>query len=222
VCRDCARAYRKGRAAADPSWQRLRSQRNRDANGEGINRAARERYHGNREKEIARSHTYRLLNYEKSLATQRGWRERNKEKANASSRRRKRETAEVIRPKNAAYRAANKDKVKARNKVYRKLNAERIRVYNADYVRRNRPAVIARTAARYAAKLHATPRWADLKAVKAFYVEAARLTGETGVAHEVDHIVPLQSAIVCGLHWEGNLQILTRVENRQKGARLAA
>ena len=35
----------------------------------------------------------------------------------------------------------------------------------------------------------------------------------------VDNIVPLKSAIVCGLHWEGNLQLLTSVENIKKGNR---
>lgn len=64
----------------------------------------------------------------------------------------------------------------------------------------------------------ATPAWGNKKAIKAFYSEANRLTNETGILHEVDHIVPIQGRKVCGLHVEHNLQILPKVENVRKHA----
>ena len=56
----------------------------------------------------------------------------------------------------------------------------------------------------------------NLHAIRAIYAEAARITKETGVRHEVDHFYPLQGEFVCGLHCEANLQILTKVENIRK------
>lgn len=76
-----------------------------------------------------------------------------------------------------------------------------------------------RWAKRNAAKLGATPPWANQEAIKQFYVEARRLTAETGIPHEVDHIVPLQHPLVCGLHVETNLQVLTAEANNKKNNR---
>ena len=49
-----------------------------------------------------------------------------------------------------------------------------------------------------------------------YYDESARLTEETGIQHEVDHIKPIAKG---GLHAPWNLQVLTMEENRSKGAK---
>jgi len=69
-----------------------------------------------------------------------------------------------------------------------------------------------------AKKRLALPSWASLDKIEAIYREAARLSEGISSFH-VDHIVPLQSDTVCGLHWEGNLQILPAAENISKGNR---
>jgi len=50
-------------------------------------------------------------------------------------------------------------------------------------------------------------------------LEAQLLSIDTGVKHEVDHIIPLIHDLVCGLDVPDNVQILTKAENRRKAAR---
>jgi 5-methylcytosine-specific restriction endonuclease McrA len=60
----------------------------------------------------------------------------------------------------------------------------------------------------------------DYEIVLNIYKQAAELSKNTGIKHEVDHIVPLFNPSVCGLHVSWNLQILTKSENSKKGNRL--
>lgn len=92
--------------------------------------------------------------------------------------------------------------------------------YLKEHYRENKPAYNAKVAKRRAQKLRATPAWADQKAIIAVYERAQQLTAETGIPHEVDHIVPLAHKNVCGLHIAINLQILTRTANRSKSNKL--
>jgi len=63
----------------------------------------------------------------------------------------------------------------------------------------------------------ATPKWSNYEAITTIYKQAALISVKTGKKHHVDHIVPLNGKIVCGLHWEYNLQILPAKENLRKG-----
>jgi len=58
-------------------------------------------------------------------------------------------------------------------------------------------------------KLHRTPKWADEDAIQTMY---ARCPDK----YTVDHIYPLQGALISGLHVLENLQYLTRSENCSK------
>jgi hypothetical protein len=72
------------------------------------------------------------------------------------------------------------------------------------------------TAKRRARQLTATPGWANEFFISEAY-QLARLRERTcGGRWEVDHIVPLQSRLVCGLHVEHNLRVIPRRENRTK------
>lgn len=87
------------------------------------------------------------------------------------------------------------------------------------YARISRAKEAAKNAKRRSKLLQATPIWAKCSLVLAFYEEASIVSHSTGVIHHVDHIVPLTSKYVCGLHCEANLQILPGLENISKSNR---
>jgi hypothetical protein len=63
------------------------------------------------------------------------------------------------------------------------------------------------------------PRWADIEKIRRFYLEAWRLTMNTGIPHQVDHIVPLRGKTVSGFHTHTNLQVIPKIDNLRKGNR---
>lgn len=62
----------------------------------------------------------------------------------------------------------------------------------------------------------ASPSWRDRLAIKAIYLEAKRLSLETGKKYDVDHIHPVMGCLSTGLHVHWNLQILEASVNRSK------
>lgn len=87
-----------------------------------------------------------------------------------------------------------------------------------EWVKRNPAKACANVVRRDAQKLMAMPSWSDKIKIKGFYVLAADLRAE-GQDCEVDHIVPLRSEYVCGLHVHNNLQLLPARSNKSKGNR---
>jgi hypothetical protein len=107
------------------------------------------------------------------------------------------------------YRRDCKTCQKKRGLAYHKANREKIQAY----YKANREKSRAQTAKRRAAKLQATPAWADLKKIEEIYLNCPP-------GHHVDHYFPLISPIMCGLHVESNLRYLPAKENFSKGNRV--
>lgn len=58
--------------------------------------------------------------------------------------------------------------------------------------------------------------WAHLEETRDIYELAVLATKLMGKPYEVDHIVPMRSPLVCGLHVPWNLRIIDRTENRRR------
>jgi len=117
------------------------------------------------------------------------------------------------------YREGYKNRERIVRKAHYEANKEHVAQVTRAYRRANLHIYAIAHAKRRAAELQATPLWANHSQIAALYAEAARLTRETGVAHHVDHVVPLQSKFVCGLHCELNMQVILGSENQSKSNR---
>jgi hypothetical protein len=166
-------------------------------------RVANKKYYQENREEIARQKKisgkkYRQNNKEKEAARNKRWRDKNPEKARENSR----VSSKKHRDANPEYK-----------KEYYDKNKEKLIEYTKEWQKNNKGTVNAKTAKYRANKTNATSMWADLEAIKEFYKQCP-------AGFEVDHIVPLQSDSVCGLHVENNLQYLTKSENRRKRNKL--
>lgn len=140
----------------------------------------------------------------RSLARSTAWKKANRDRVNAAHRARYAADAEYresFRVSREKYEAANPGKRCAIAKQ-RFACDPAFRAYKAGHC-----------AKRNAVKLRAIPAWADLDAIAEVYQEA------TYHQLHVDHIVPLQSKRVCGLHVWDNLQLITPSENFAKSNR---
>jgi hypothetical protein len=86
--------------------------------------------------------------------------------------------------------------------------------------RRNPSRVIADRARRRAKECRATPTWANEFFMREAYELARRRSKIFGFKWHVDHVVPLRSSMVCGLHVHFNLRVISGRENQRKGNRL--
>jgi hypothetical protein len=130
-------------------------------------------------------------------------------------------------PKSEAAKAAgrryyeqNRELVKAR--AAERPAEERRRARKTWKVRNPEAAQVSANAWKRRAR-EAAPQWLtpeQKSEIAAIYAKARTMTKLTGVKHAVDHIVPLRSTEVCGLHVPWNLQILTHVDNCAKSNKL--
>jgi hypothetical protein len=137
------------------------------------------------------------IDYHEKAAKGIAWHQQNKE-------------AHIAAGKNHYWQNCEQRKNKWRE--WRANNLEYDLKRNQDYAQKNKDVVNRKTARRRANKKTQTPQWANLEKINYMYRNCPD-------GYHVDHIYPLKSNYMCGLHIETNLQILLSTENMSKGNR---
>tara|TARA_R110000803_G_scaffold123454_1_gene191400 strand:- start:35 stop:544 length:510 start_codon:yes stop_codon:yes gene_type:complete len=113
------------------------------------------------------------------------------------------------------YRLNNREKARKRWCKYRETNKERI----TEWRKTNIALLLQHNANRRARKKRAIPAWLknceiEKRRVYTVYLLSRLLAKADGIQRHVDHMVPLSDG---GPHWSGNLQVLTKEQNLEKG-----
>ena len=172
-----------------------------------------------------------IANRGKYAATQRAYYEKNKERIKAQVAKYRAENPEKIRaslaatwikrghiykPRAAKWRARNKDYLRIYQATHYETNKESMKRRIAEWKKANPEKVAQWDPRRRAAAKQATPRWAISFFMDEAYSLSQLRTKMLGYPWHVDHIVPLQSPIVCGLHCEQNMQVIPGAVNCRK------
>ena len=109
-------------------------------------------------------------------------------------------------------KACDRAKVKRKPELYRAIRREAVKRYSANW-----PDKIAHfEQRRRAAKLQAQPKWANEGDIQAVFSLARAMRDGSGFKYHVDHIIPLQHDLVCGLHVANNLRVVCADDNLRK------
>jgi hypothetical protein len=144
------------------------------------------------------AHIYRKKNFEKRAKDFKEWKSNN---------------LEYYKIYKKEYR--ERDYVRCASRKSNAANLKR-RIQAANYRSSNRQLLNSLDAKRRATKKKAMPKWLtpdQILQINSVYAEAKRLGTEAGIPYHVDHIVPLDGKIVCGLHVPWNLRAIPAAKN---------
>lgn len=163
----------------------------------------------------------------KSIAENRKWIEKNKPHYDEYHKKYRAKNRDAILAGQKAHRAKNRDKCIEKSRIYLAQNRDKIRAKEREAYRlnpskhkakcllwsRKNPERVNEYVMRRRAKMKENPI-SSKEEIVLVYSEAARLQKETGVSHEVDHIIPLTSG---GWHDHRNLQPMPEKMNGRAG-----
>lgn len=155
---------------------------------------------------------------------ERAWAKKNPEKMKAKAHRAYMNNRALRLAEAKIYRTVNKEKVNASIARWNEANPgkkyQAIRNWKKNNPEKNALLMAAGGARHRSKKLSATPKWSEANKIDALYRECVLLNRNGGVRMAVDHIVPLNNPVVCGLHIISNLRIITASENSKKKNKL--
>lgn len=128
------------------------------------------------------------------------------------------------------YRARNVERLRAQDREYARLNAdkrkeyafnnaEKIKITSKRHASLHPEKQLARSSLRRAIKRQAVPRWLTKEQrgeIAKIYALSQWMSSVTGEDFHVDHIYPLTSDFMCGLHVPFNLVVLSASDNIKK------
>lgn len=142
-------------------------------------------------------------------------------KARTNAMRRERYAADPskVAERNAKWKEENRDRHLGLMRAWYQRNSDRVKQTSKEWLAANPDYARARVAERRAWRKKATPQWANRFFVREVYDLAVVRERVCGGKWHVDHIVPLKSELVCGLHVEHNLRVIPASENIAKSNR---
>jgi len=150
------------------------------------------------------SKRYRDSNLDLVLEREKRYRDTNKDRARERSKRWRDDKNATLKEYRKQYYEKNKDRKLESDKRWRWNNPDKVALYS-----RIRNTLLERQ----------TPGWYEEDLVRQLYQERDALNEMYHLDLEVDHIIPLNSDTVSGLHCLANLQLINKSSNRSKGNR---
>lgn len=193
----------------------------RKENPEQCKQTKMEYYNKNKESILSSKREYYQNNKEHTLETNKQYRNAHKEELDKKQKIYRDTHKLQIAQYSRRWRMSNTKKLKTLKYKYHQDNKESIIAKVAQWRKNNPEKALALSNKRRAGKLQAIPQWYDHDIVQSIYYLAKEMELATSAAgypikYHVDHVIPLQGELVCGLHVHTNLQILTAFENLSK------
>ena len=166
-----------------------------------------------------RAKQWRLDNLDRSKETQKKYDTKNRKARSAYKAAWARKNAAKVKEAMRSHYEANREKIIARSAAWVREHRERFEQNQRLHRLENNHKKNEYAAQRRGLTLRATPSWANKFFIEEAYRLATLRTKMLGFQWQVDHIVPLKHAKVCGLHTHDNLQVIPATENYKKGNR---
>lgn len=117
------------------------------------------------------------------------------------------------------YRSENIERLRKQDREYARLNADKRKENSKRWTNLNPHKRLAISSLRRATERQAVPPWLteeDRREIEKIYALSQWMTSAAGENFHVDHIYPLTSDFMCGLHVPSNLVVLSASDNARK------